>query len=250
MTKPGAQSGARASARGVLTSAFAAVALFAAGSGRRQQSVEPGQGRRSARGLEPRAVRLRRRRAPRGARGAGAARQAAGLPERQPGEHHARAHGLPRAAGRHHGPARGPEHGRGLRQRAVAARHAQADQLPDHRADVLRSAAAAVRLHDDPGRGRTPAARRQRDAARLPGHGPDRHDDARLQPELLDRKLRDVPLPHDRRYVRTDAGEPVASCGHVAGHAARRSHGRLRRPPRDRHDQPLPVQHRDARAGR
>ena len=58
-----------------------------------------------------------------------------------------------------------------------------------------------------------------------------------------------LPLPQQRqRRVQGAARRRQPTDRHGDDHARRRPHGRLRRAPRDRLDQPLPLQHRDAGA--
>ena len=71
----------------------------------------------------------------------------------------------------------------------------------------------------------------------------------RLQPQLLDRDLRQLLVPaRERRQPRGAARRRQPPGRHGQGDAGRRPHGRLRRPSRGRLDQPLPLQHRDAGA--
>ena len=146
---------------------------------------------------------------------------------------------------RRHDPRRQPAR-TAARFRPGAARFDEADQLPHHRADVLGPAADAVRLQDEPAASAAP--RRQRVAARICGvrrAGQDR----RLQPQLLARALRHLLVPHDRRCLERAAGRHGAARRHAQRDAAG-PHGRLRRAPGARHDQPLHLQLRDARASR
>ena len=83
------------------------------------------------------------------------------------------------------------------------ARCDHADQLADHRADVHRAAADAVCLHRDAVQ--SAAQRRQPGGAGLPGDGRAGTDD-RLQPQLLDRHLRHLPLSSHQQHLEAAAG--------------------------------------------
>ena len=138
------------------------------------------------------------------------------------------------------------------RSRATAtqggSRAPEAHQLPDHRADLLGPAPGVLRLQHDPGRARR-AAGRQPGGPGLPGAEP-RRQHRRLEPQLLREHQGRLPLPHDRRLVPAAADRRLAPVGHGADDAARRPHRRLRRAARARHDRPLHLLVRDARAVR
>ena len=91
----------------------------------------------------------------------------------------------------------------------------------------------------------------QVDSPSAPGYRGDRRAGAtdRLQPQLLDRHLRHLPLPQRPTTAEAAAGRRPRPADMTHRDAGRRAHGRLRRPARDRVDQPLPLQHRDAGAG-
>ena len=129
----------------------------------------------------------------------------------------------------------------GQRQRP-ARRRADAEQLPGHRADHLRPAAAAVRLQDRLA-GTRPAARRQHAGDRLA---------ARQRPVeqgLLRQPDRRVPLPHDDRPDSAAPARPAPG-QRRPDDAARRPDGPVRDPPREGDDQPLHLHDRDPRAAR
>ena len=72
--------------------------------------------------------------------------------------------------------------------------------------------------------------------------------DGGLEPRLQRAHGRRLPLPHDGRRMEGAARGGRASGGHGHDDDARRPHGGLRRPARARHDRPLPLLLRDARA--
>ena len=151
------------------------------------------------------------------------------------------------------------------------ARTAASHQPPDRRPDLLRPAAAAVRVHDGAGEVRRPQAARPA---------------ARRQPGPLRHPRRggsaDGSYPQDGRGYPTAEAEIVGWSGNCAAETrfgylyrddrrrlplarrsrrsaarrhrhdddARRHDGALRRPLGARHDQPLHLQRRDARPGR
>ena len=81
----------------------------------------------------------------------------------------------------------------------------------------------------------------------LPGDGCP-GTDHRLQPELLDRHVRHLPVPSNQQQLEDAAGRAAAR-RHDDGDVARRAHGRFRHPARGGVDQPLPVQLCDAGPG-
>ena len=76
---------------------------------------------------------------------------------------------------------------------------------------------------------------------------PDGTTGGRLEPRLRRPHRRRPPLPRDERHVQADAGRRLPAGRPDHDHDARRPHRRLRGPPRARHDQPVPLRHRDAR---
>ena len=119
-----------------------------------------------------------------------------------------------------------------------------ADLRPDarqpsgHRPDLLRPAAAAVRLQDGQP-GARPAARRQ------PGWDRDAGS-RRLEQGLLRDDAGRLPLPDDDRLLPAAPGRTAAR-EHRPDDDPRRADGALRRPARARHDQPLHLLDRDPR---
>ncbi len=130
----------------------------------------------------------------------------------------------------------------------AAARH----ELPDHRADLLRAAADADRLQDQPAAAAAErlagrADRRQPGGRRVP-RARLRRRHRGLEPRLQRAHGRRLPVPHDRRRVEGAARRRRPPRRHGHHDDARRPHGRLRRAPRARHDRPLPLLLRHARA--
>ena len=121
-------------------------------------------------------------------------------------------------------------------------------QLSDHRADVLRAAADAVRVQDDQGARRSASRSSTTSPATASACSPRRLHRG-LEPRLQRAHGRRLPLPHDGRGVEAAArdGAPGRRRDDDALDGRDR---RLHRPPRARDDQPLPLLLRDARARR
>ena len=99
--------------------------------------------------------------------------------------------------------------------------------------DVYRATADALRLHDDTGRrGRQPLP----DSATPPGYKVTNAQGQvrRLQPQLLDRHLRQLLLSHLDRRVASPCPAMAAGRPHEHGDAGRRPHGGLHHPARSR----------------